>query len=177
MNIRRAKYIEIQECFKIALECSLASKVPEFVIDEDQTLRVISDMFRGEYFRVIEKDDRLVGWIAASKSNVQLYNSKPCLTVISYQCILKSKSAVNALIDIHEHLFDFGTSKGYELVVTNSVLNSKKSFNRILTQEGWLDRNGILLKKTHHYKDGVKPLSARRPETIGDMHEIFMGKT
>jgi hypothetical protein len=166
MIIRRAKSIEIYGCYKIALECSLASKVPEFIIDEEQTLRVISDMFRGEYFRVIEKDNKLVGWIAASKSNVQLYNSKPCLTVTSYQCTLKSKSAVNALIDIHEDLFDFGTSKEYELVVTNSVLNSKKSFNRILTQEGWLDRNGLLLKRTKHYREGGKLLQARRPETI-----------
>jgi hypothetical protein len=166
MKFRKSNIKELNKYYDVAIECSLSSRVPEFTLDKDYVLKVISDLMHGEYFRVIEYKDEVVGWMAANKNNVQLYNTRDVLSVTSYQCILKGRKAIEALIDIHEDLYDFAISRKYELVVTNSVLNSRNTFNRILTQEGWLDRNSVLLRKTPHYLASSGGRRAVRPQTI-----------
>jgi hypothetical protein len=169
MIIRKFKYSELKEYYNIALQCSLDSKIPEFEINEQHVLKTISTLANEDYFRVIEKDGKVVGWIAAGSNNVYLYNSKQCLSVLSYQCILKGKSAVNALLDVHENLYDYAEARGYELVVTNSILNSKKVFNRILSQEGWLERGSLMLRRTSHFSAANGGRRAVRPQTVTEV--------
>jgi hypothetical protein len=166
MIIRKLKYSELRQYYKIGLECSLQSKIPEFSLDEEHVLTAISNLTKEEYFRVIEKDGKAVGWMAAGLNNVYLYNSRQCLSVLSYQCVLKGKSAITALLDIHEDLYDYAASRGIELVVTNSILTSKSAFNRILAQEGWLERGTLMLRKTPHYLASSGGRRAVRPQTI-----------
>jgi hypothetical protein len=131
-------------------------------MDEYHLRQVVADLSRCEYFRVLEKDGQIVGWIAAAANPVYLYNITPTLVVLSYQCVLKAKSAVMALIDVHEDVHEFASTRCYEVVVTSSVMANSTVFERILTQEGWLKRGNILLRQTRHYtgrNDVKRPLT------------------
>lgn len=156
MKIRRPKTSELLTYYAIALQCSLSSRIKEFEIDREYTLNVINSMMKSEYFFVIEDEGSPVGWMAASKRKASLYCSKTVLFVDSYQCILKGRKNILALLDIHDHVFEYANSAGIEMVVTNSVLNTKKTYNRILRENGWIDRESVLLRLTDHYGDSKK---------------------
>jgi hypothetical protein len=152
MIIRKPKVNEIYKYYEIALECSLDSRIKEFDINQDYVINNINAMMRGEYFYVID-DNGPVGWMAASKRNASLYCDRLVLAVDSYQCNLKGKRAVMALLEIHEHLYDYANTINVEMVLTGSVLNSKKTYNKILKHEGWADYEFMLLKVTDKYKN------------------------
>jgi hypothetical protein len=153
MIIRKPKVNEIHMYYEIALQCSLESRIKEFDINKDYVMNNINAMMRGEYFYVVENEGVPVGWMAASKRSASLYCDRLVLAVDSYQCNLKGRKAVTAMLDIHEHLYDYANTINVEMVLTGSVLNSKKTYNKILKHEGWADYEFMLLKMTDKYQN------------------------
>jgi hypothetical protein len=137
---------ELEECLKLSIDYFSEYESVEISIDPDLCK---SNLFtlarRGDYFRVLKEDSRVVGWIAAKVIRPYLHSRQTALYQLYYHCNLSGYKAVKALILVHESMIEAAKEKNVDLAITSSELDNSDSFNRILTKQGWIKRNKSLI--------------------------------
>ncbi len=168
LEIRNIDYAkDLKWCYETALECSYASKLPFVEVDQNLSMQVISDLARTKTFRVLWLDNARVGWFAIGMQQAAVYSRQEALALLSYQCNLKGRKAVNALLDVHEFMYDYAVRHKHRFLISNSVLNSRLSFNRILEKYDWVQHNGML------YREVEQPVSRHPAKNLPPHHANY----
>ena len=147
LKIDKARTFEdLDKCLNISLDHFTEFESVEVSIDEKFCK---SNLFtlarRGDFFRVVKRDEEIVGWIAAKICAPYLHSQDKVLYQLYYHTSLSGYLAVKALILVHEAMIDSAREKNIRLVVTSSELENSDSFNRILMKQGWMKRNKSLI--------------------------------
>ena len=155
------------DCVALSEKLHMKDIIPEFSIDIGVCKQNIMMLHRTcKYFRILEENNEVVGWISADVRPASLYSDLKALTLVMYHTTLKGRAAIYALIDVHDDMLDFATRNRLELTITSSIQKSRKTFARILVREGWTDYDYILLKKTKCF--GVSGGLISKPKSISE---------
>ena len=137
---------ELRACLEISKSTSLNYTVPEFGVDWATVSTSLSKLSSGPFFRVIEYNGEIVGWISASLSTPAYYSNKTALQLVYYHCTLKGYAAVAALKVAHRSMIDAARKLiGVSIVITSPCPHTPKCFNKILKDDGWTDYTYMLL--------------------------------
>lgn len=148
MIARKVKGLhELEICLGISRDTSLEFAIPEFSYSLKAARDSIWNLQRSHFFRVIEYNSEIIGWIAASVGQPARYSDILALQLDFYHCTLKGYSAVTALRVAHESLYLAAQmTRGVTVAVTSPCPHTPLCFNRVLTKEGWKDYGHILVK-------------------------------
>jgi hypothetical protein len=137
---------ELNECFKLSVDYFSEYESVEVSIDEDLCKANLFTLARrGDFFRVVKDDSKIVGWIAAKVIKPYMHSRQTALYQLYYHCNLSGYKAAKALILVHEAMIETAKDKRTDLVITSSDLDNSDSFNRILIKQGWIKRNKSLI--------------------------------
>ena len=138
--------VELKTCLEISKNTSLVYTIPEFGVDWSTVSTCLSKLASGPFFRVIEHEGKIVGWISASLSIPAYYSNKTALQLVYYHCTLKGYAAVAALKVAHRSMIDAARILiGVSIVITSPCPHTPKCFNKILKDDGWTDYTYMLL--------------------------------
>ena len=153
MIVRRPTNRELIKCFEIGNK-SKPYAVEEFPVCEITCRNSILDLYmNSDVFMVMTIEETIVGWFSASIRKPFHYSPKSALCLSFYQTNLAGIKAVRALMYVHKYLIMRAESKRLEIVMSDSAMPTKKTFNRILEKNGWVERNNSMFKKTKYYKE------------------------
>ncbi len=141
----------------------------DFPADEQSCRAAFEFYLRQPYFKVMEVDGEVVGWLMASNGAGNYHSTVKALSQLYYHTTLSGVKAVRALITFHEHLFAWAEQHKYEIVVTSSVIAASQDvFRRVLEKAGWSDCGRHLTRRTRwHRSDPERHAGTRsgRPGT------------
>ena len=149
MIARRLKSsAELKICLDISTSTSLGFIVPEFGVDWKTVAVSLGKLASGTFFRVLEHNGEIVGWISANITRPAYYSKKTALQLDFYHCKLKGYAAVTALRVAHESLAEAATQlRSVSLAITTPCPHTPECFNKILEKDGWVDYGSMLLKE------------------------------
>lgn len=148
MTIRRARRSDLPALSRLSRSLFEKYNDPDFPVTEASCAEAFETFARMPYFRVMERGDAVVGWLAAGEGAGMFHSSTKALSQLYYHSELSGLSAARALVEFHENLFLFAESRGYEVVVTSSVLPSSETFSRLLERAGWTRGERRLTRRT-----------------------------
>jgi len=146
---------ELLKCLEISFDNHSQNELdlPEFPISKVAANYHILTLYNNcAYFRLIEKDGIIVGWLCSSISRYVPYSDVSALAMDYYQCSLKGFSGAKALLLAHDDFFEFADSLKLECAVSSSRMYNKEVFNKILEKDSWLNRNGLMVKCTRYHR-------------------------
>jgi hypothetical protein len=151
MKIRNIRQGDFKEVIDLSREFYLHHGDEDFPLDYNTAYTGLHAMrSSGGYLRVMEINNRVVGWFSAKRGTHQPHsNVKGCLQIY-YHSSLRGVSAVKALIAFHDDFFNYVEKIGYEVAITSSSLPNREVFERVLLQHGWLRAKDRLLRWTRH---------------------------
>jgi len=132
----------------------------DFPSDEVSCRKAFEFYLRQSYFKVMEIDGIVVGWLLACDGAGNYHSPIKALTQLYYHTTLRGTKAVKALIEFHEHLFNWAEQRRYEIVLTSSVISSSsETFKRILEKNNWRWTGRMLTRRTKWHSSKAKTVA------------------
>lgn len=143
---------------------------PDFPVSDASCAQAFEAFANMRYFRVMELEGEVVGWMVAHEGAGMHHSDVRALTQLYYHSELTGIRAARALVEFHEHLFQYAERLGYEVAVTSSILPSSEVFSRLLERAGWRRGSRFLTRRTRHHR-----LQAGCPETRPRARSLAQG--
>jgi hypothetical protein len=144
MKLTEATYKEIVKCAEAsAIFCDDVI----FKVDAPYTVRYITKSInKGEYFRVVKDQGEVICAGLAIRAR-GAYSPDLYVHQVYCQCYTDNKvKSVRSIIIFHEGMMEWARQNGAKVCVSNSIMPTFTTFNRILSSIGWEQRGSIMYK-------------------------------
>lgn len=126
---------ELKQCCLISIQTYTKNSIVP--VDESKAWSAMKNKwYRKEYIKCIVINNKIVGWFCAGKASYSYSNTK----TFNLEMLQHNQSdfvGVKIIKAVHNELIRYATLTKQNIIISNSMLPTSSTFNRILSKAGW----------------------------------------